>query len=150
MIVDRLPLISTYKGHNTNLDQAIDFLLTLNISELQYGNIECQGDNISASYCRLYPSEKSHELFEAHRKHIDIHVCLHGTENILFSHISSLQQNGEYNKEKDFELLQGRVEQSITLRSNDFALCFPQDAHIPGLFYDGIDFIDKIVIKVSI
>ena len=88
-------------------------------------------------------------VFEAHRDFIDIQFILHGEEIFGYSNIDRLQVKEPYCAKKDCELLEGDA-QSFVMKSGDFCVLFPHDAHIPDLrkLNDG-DLI-RVVAKVKL
>lgn len=89
------------------------------------------------------------KVLEAHRKYIDIHYCISGSEGIGYAETSTLEPINEYNEKDDYILLRGEY-RKIILREGDFCIVFPEDAHIPvmsGLAYDKVL---KAVAKIKV
>jgi DNA end-binding protein Ku len=53
-----------------------------------------------------------------------------GSEELGYSNIDRLNTTVEYNPEKDCEFLEGNVD-TLCLKVGDFAITFPEDAHMP-------------------
>ena len=89
--------------------------------------------------------------FESHRKYLDIQYCISGGEVIDWESISRLQPDGSYNTEKDILFyLNAAPQTSLFLRSGDFAIFHPSDAHRP-LVNDGANpRVLKAVVKVQL
>ena len=91
-------------------------------------------------------------LYEAHRKHLDIHYVLKGGERIKWSSIVGLAEATPYNTEKDAIFYKGDVCKSeISLTNELFAIMFPYDGH-SCQHVDEIanEEIRKVVVKISI
>ena len=75
-------------------------------------------------------------MFEAHRREIDVHVCLSGSELIEYAPVSTLRSRTEYNAEGDYTFYDpsDRTQStSVELTPGAFAIFFPEDGHVPGL-----------------
>ena len=70
--------------------------------------------------------------FEAHRKFIDIHYVVSGSEVFGYSDIKKLTVTKEYDSTTDCEFLEGDAKE-IVLNEGDFLIAFPEDAHIPSM-----------------
>ena len=87
---------------------------------------------------------------EHHRKYIDIHYVIKGTENILVNYSKRLERLTDYSEEKDFELfaLTGK-ERCIELREGEFAVIYPGESHAPKIAVNNeIAPISKVVVKL--
>lgn len=98
-----------------------------------------------------YETKNYEESFiEAHKKYIDIHLTLSGSEIIEVESIEKLNIEKEYDKENDCLILSGKTPNKILLMEDDFLICYPQDAHRVGIKNLKKDKINKIVIKLLI
>ena len=90
--------------------------------------------------------------FEAHRKFIDVQLILSGSEIIGVAPTSSLTERiGEYNPDKDVEFFAASGDfEKLELSAGDFAILYPEDAHMPGVHKDTPAAIKKIVLKVPV
>ena len=90
--------------------------------------------------------------FEAHRKFIDVQLILSGSEIIGVAPTSSLTECiGEYNPDKDVEFFAASGDfEKLELSAGDFAILYPEDAHMPGVHKDTPAAIKKIVLKVPV
>ena len=91
-------------------------------------------------------------VFEGHEKHIDIHYVLDGEEIIGVTEKKSLVPNMEYNSEGDYTLYKTPNDKfsQVVLKKGDFALFFPEDAHMTCIAVDEPSFVVKCVIKTPI
>lgn len=86
--------------------------------------------------------------FENHKKNIDIHYIIDGTEQIGINLVGNLKSNIEYNEDGDYQLFDGRVEDKIILNPGEFLLLFPGEAHVTGGNVIGSAMVKKIVYKI--
>ena len=90
--------------------------------------------------------------FEAHKKFIDVQLILSGNEIIGVAPTALLVERiGEYNPEKDVEFFAANGDfKKLELSAGDFAILYPEDAHMPGVHKDTPSAIKKIVLKVPV
>ena len=74
-------------------------------------------------YDTLPPEEA---FFESHRRYLDIHIMLHGSEGVELAHPESLEL---FEQKDDFYGYHGQAEQRLILRPGHFLVVFPGDAH---------------------
>jgi len=95
-----------------------------------------------------YPMEEA--KLEHHRKHIDIHYVIRGSENVLVNYSRKLERLSEYSEEKDFELFAvDGTERVVKLCEGDFLVLYPGESHAPKVAVDGqVAPIVKLIAKV--
>lgn len=121
--------------------KSIDLLSKeLGIHKLDNGNFFVRAE---------YETKNYEETFiEAHKKYIDIHLILSGSEIIEVESIEKLKIKEEYNEDKDCLILSGETQKKILLLEDDFLICYPQDAHRVGIKNFKKSKVKKIVIKL--
>lgn len=87
--------------------------------------------------------------FEAHKKFIDIHYIISGSEVFGYSEVNRLEVTKEFDVENDYELLTGKVNE-IELLPGDFVITFPEDAHIPTMKNNPDVELVRVVAKVKV
>jgi biofilm protein TabA len=90
---------------------------------------------------------------ETHRKYIDIHTTLSGSERIDWYPASLLKVRTQYNAAEDAEYYEWQepAYASIIMHPGIFAAFWPEDAHMPGLVTEEkSQVIRKAVFKISI
>jgi len=86
--------------------------------------------------------------FENHKKNIDIHYIIEGTEQIGINLVQNLKSNLEYNEDGDYQLFNGSIEDKIILNPGEFLLLLPGEAHVTGGNVIGSATVKKIVYKI--
>jgi YhcH/YjgK/YiaL family protein len=87
-------------------------------------------------------------LFEGHRKFIDIHYVLEGTEEIGITQIEAVKPNMDYNAEGDYQLFDGQVHERVTLAAGEFLILYPHETHVTaGIINGNATDVKKIVFK---
>ncbi len=96
-------------------------------------------------------SPQEEAKLEHHRKHIDIHYVIHGSENVLVNYSRKLERLSEYSEEKDFELfaVDGK-ERIVRLCEGDFLVLYPGESHAAKVAVDNQPApISKVIAKVE-
>lgn len=135
------PTYSTY----LRLHKAIDFINSGKVFDLPVGRTDLDED----IYINVMEFEtKQENLFEAHRKYIDIHFVIEGEEAIEIANISSLDVTQPYDEEKECVLGKAHGTRHI-IKKGQYCITMPQEAHSPGLCVTSPKKIKKAVFKVS-
>ena len=150
MIVDDINQFKTYLNlHSTFKD--VECLLTENNLENFFGEKKYHIDNklryiIVDQKCISY--EESLNYFEAHDRHIDIHICFEGQEKIIWKNRNNCtkvrKDDLSYN---DVIFFDENPEIEFTLKPKTFCIFFPNDVHASLI---GESYIKKIVFKLKI
>lgn len=112
----------------------IDSVLTVNMLEVQTSDSDKNGNA---------------KMFEAHKRFIDLHYIIFGNEQFGYANIRELDAETDYNDKEDYILLKGEASR-ITLHKGDFAIVFPEDAHIPAMVYKKKETVKRAVIKIPV
>ena len=86
---------------------------------------------------------------EAHKKYIDLHYIIEGEEGFLYGDVETLDVTVPYHEEGDYLLLSGECGK-IYLRTGDFCITFPEDAHAPAMLYKDADTVRRAVVKIEV
>ena len=101
-----------------------------------------------ADFTSLDPQEQVR--FEAHRAFADVHVVLSGRERIEVAALDALRPLTEFDENNDIGFHTGSGTVALTLEPGWFVVCYPTDAHRPGLWVDGPERVLKAVGKVRV
>lgn len=121
------------------------------IREGKLDNLECGRhelfDGIYVNVSKYQTKESG--LFEAHRKYIDIHYLLEGSEIIEITDVKKLKITKDYDDQAD--ALLGTAEgSSYLLKKGQFMVVFPEEAHMPGIKTAEDKEVKKAVVKVPV
>ncbi len=145
MIVANIKDAERYFSLNLNFGKAFDYLKNLNKNSAT-GEFESDGFKGNISVFDTLPEAIDTKL-EAHKDYIDIHYVLDGSEAIGYADIDTLETVTEYNSEHDYLLLKGDM-YKVYLKSGDFCIVFPEDAHAPLLkAFDSK--VKKVILKIK-
>ena len=132
MIYDTLANLPLYKGIHPNLDTAIEFLTSRDLSALPNGRNEVDGDNLFVNVMNAAYHAAEEGQFEAHHTYADIQISLTGDEFIgwlpmeRFSDWDAAEETRLFDEKPQADAL-------LPMKKGYFVLMFPQDAHAPGI-----------------
>lgn len=86
-------------------------------------------------YTTTTPEER---FWEAHKKYLDVHVMLRGTEQIDLNFIQNMKLN-EFVEKDDFLPMDGNKNSSVVLTDGDFLICYPNEGHRTRQFRQAIN-----------
>ena len=89
-------------------------------------------------------------MYEAHLKHIDVHYIMEGIEKIATADVKNLQEKVPFDKDKDIGFYEGCESGSYLLKTGDFMVCFPSDAHKVGMMNTVPGMVKKVVVKIRV
>jgi YhcH/YjgK/YiaL family protein len=150
MIVDTLQNAGKYFSVHPLFAKAFDYIGKTDLPTIEMGRYEIDGDNMKAIFSNKkgMTAAASAAKFECHDKHIDIQLCINGSETIGWKpRVNCVKPNGGYNAEKDVQLFLDEPDMYFQLHDGQFAIFFPEDVHAPMI---GEGDIKKLVIKVKI
>lgn len=150
MIKDSLKNYKNYLGISKYLDAGLNYLANTNLSSLKNGIYQIVENKVFAIVQDYNSKPLEQGKFEAHKKFIDIQYIVEGSEQIGYGEISNFEDDTEYSEEKDIVFLKEKNNNYnfTKLVENDFAIFYPQDAHMPQISVDESCFVKKIVTKV--
>lgn len=88
-------------------------------------------------------------FWEAHKNYLDVHLMLHGTEQIDLNFIHNMKLK-EFVQKDDFLPMNGEKNSSVILRNGDFLICYPSDGHRTAVAVGESQKIKKAIFKVRI
>lgn len=148
MIIDCIDNSSSYEKLNPLFKKAFEFLRETNLSGLENGRMELEGDDLFLIISESQLKSKEEARLEAHNEYIDIQLPISRQECYGWSARNSLTQAmDEFNEEKDIQFFNDSVESYFNLSPHHFVIFFPEDAHAPCI---GEGTVRKIVVKVRV
>ena len=150
MIYDKIDNLGIYAGISEDIRVGLEWLRNVN-PEIEKGIYELS-PRVKAIVSEYTTKEVNENGYEAHRDYIDIQYLISGTEKICCLPLEYLKVTKSYSKDIDaaFYKEDGVKPQEMIIGNGYFAIFYPQDGHMPGLQYDGIQKVKKVVIKIQI
>ena len=150
MIKDKLENAKIYYSLSERIKKGLTWLNENNLNELADGRYELDGDLLFASI-QTY-NTKLDAKYEAHRNYIDIQYMIDGCEKIGIRNLSDCKSVIEYDSERDLEFFVdiNAKEEYLSLKTGEFMILYPQDAHKPSIAIDNYSKkVKKVVVKVA-
>ena len=139
----------SYRGIHPNLDLALEHITEDYLPTIGETRVELKGSDVYATRFtyETVPAEES--FFEAHKKYLDIHIMLSGSERV---EIAPPEKLAEFDRVEanDFYAYRGPASYRLTLSPGDFLVVFPNDAHRIKMQLDRPETVTKVVFKVRI
>ena len=150
MIYDEIKHAETYMGISANVDNALKFLSTIDVSKLSQGRNEIDRDNLFVMMSDYTTIDASSALYEAHKKYIDIQLLLKGKEIIRCYPKLLPSVLKPYDDEADVELYKINDGLDVVLKPGVFVILMPEEVHAPKITGAEQSDVTKIVVKVRI
>lgn len=148
MIADRIENLAKYIPYMSALGDAVKFLENNDVTKLDAGRHDIS-DRVYVNVQIYEPSEN--EVFEAHRKYIDLQYIAEGGEEIDYLPIADGVGEGEYLDEYDcltYRDTAGTIGK-LFLDAGSFAIFEPADPHRPGIKWKGGQ-VRKLIFKIKV
>jgi len=149
VIYDHLSNLPSYFSLHPALRTVAKYLAAMDASTFVPGTTELDGGVrcIASEYATAAARDC---VLECHRRFIDVHVSINGVERIGVRARALCEIAGEYDEEKDYQLLKGDVS-PLEMIPGTFAVFFSDDAHMPGLsLCNSGEAIRKLVFKLPV
>ena len=147
MIFDHLENGLHYAALHPGFLAAFRFLMSSQTTPLPAGKSSIDGDRLLAIVASETGRGHSGARLEAHRKYIDIQLCLSGHEEIGWRQLADCHDVVQpYDADRDIEFFGDAPQTWIQLPPGHFMILYPHDAHAP-LAGEGPN--HKVVMKVA-
>jgi YhcH/YjgK/YiaL family protein len=161
-IFDTLDNLNKYIGHYSCFNEIFEYLsqslnknslINQRICNYPIGSNEkiIISENIFAIEQKFNSKLRNQSFLESHQKHIDIQFGISGKELMEHTHISNLEIAQNKLEENDLIIYKDYIHTNkILIEKGYFAIYYPDDAHMGGLFYQEPELCIKTVVKVPI
>lgn len=139
----------TYRGIHPNLDLALEHITPEFLASVGYEKVQLKGDDVYATRFTYETVPEEESFFEAHKKYLDIHIMVEGSEGVEIAPPEALTEFDRV-EANDFYAYRGRGDCKLVLSPGDFLVVFPGDAHRIKMRLDGPETVSKVVFKVKI
>ncbi len=148
MIIDKLENADRYCAIHPRFKKAFRFLQDCRINALPAGRVDLDGGFLYATITLQSGKRREETALEAHRRYIDIHCSLEGSELIGWKPAGDCQSpQSPFDADRDVVSFADDPVSWNTIGKGSFAIYFPEDAHAP-LVADGM--VHKAVVKIAI
>ena len=147
MIKGNLEEINKFKNMFSGINNALEFISQQAKENLPDGRYEIVNNDIYANV-QTYET-KEDGPFEAHRQYIDLQFIISGEEKIGVADIKNCTTTEPYDKTSDVEFLKTDLFKYIPMKSGDFLILNPEDAHKPCITSNSKTTVKKVVVKIK-
>jgi biofilm protein TabA len=150
MILSSLADADLYRELSPGIAAGLRYLQTFDHATPN-GRYALDGDALFALVSSYDTGPATEKRFESHRSYLDIQYLAGGTERILHAPARLLTAETRYSEIDDVLFYQEPgYSSSLLLRTGDFTIFAPADAHKPGCMAGGRTHVKKVVLKVKI
>jgi len=149
MIVAQIKDAGRYYVLHPLFRKVFAYLEEHDLRQVPSGRITLEGDDLFINVSDAALKKAEEQKLEVHRRYIDIHIPLSGSETIGWSPLGSVAVNSEapFNEAEDYALYAAPAECYFTLKPGDFCMVWPEDAHAPVI---GEGSLRKLIVKVKL
>lgn len=148
MVKDTLANAQRYAPLGPRIARALAHAQVTSFLDMPDGEYPVGGTDVRALVQRYTTKPDAEGRWEAHRRHIDLQMVVHGEERIGVAPLHTLAAE-PYDDDKDLLWLSGGGD-TVTLRPGDFVLLWPEDGHMPGLRVGAPTAVVKVVYKIAV
>ena len=152
MIKDCLGLSKRYVPTAPGLARAFAWLEETAENLPEDGRYEIDGERVFAIVASYSTVPRKEKILEGHYNYLDVQYLAEGGPEVIgFAAADRTPIVEDYDPMNDIVKYDPRaVESEIVLRKGDFAIFFPEDAHMPGVMYKEPARVRKIVVKIRV
>lgn len=149
MVYTKRKNLHRYLGQSRNLDTAIRYLQNTDLTQLQKGRNEIDGNEVFVNRFDYQTMPQENAIWEGHIQYADIHVLLSGHEKIGVTNVDALKETLR-KPEEDFVGFEGNVESWFPMTSEDILIVYPEDIHMVKVIDTESTLVEKACFKVKI
>lgn len=147
VVTDQISRAGVYSGLSPRFEQAFAFLKRQDLASLPPGTYEIDGRRVYAMVQEYQTKQAAEGKWEAHRKYIDVQYVVSGRERFGYAPAGRMTA-GPYDAQSDLERPNGDGAFG-ELRSGEFILLWPGEAHMPGMAIEAPAPVRKVVVKIA-
>ena len=133
---------------NKNFKTVFDYIKKTDLTKLADGKYNIDGDNVFVIVADSKKRPQSKALLEAHKKYIDLQYVIKGEDSMGIKNTSECKTVKEaYSQENDFVLFTDAYNKFVNLKTGEFVILCPKDAHAPCI---GEGIVRKAVFKIRV
>ncbi len=149
MIFGNIQNLEEYPFLEEQIKECFAYAKEHDLASYEKGSHEIDGERLFVNVVEYTTTTASERFWEAHRQYLDLHLMLHGTEQIDLNFIENMDLK-EFVEKDDFLPMEGEKNSSVILRDGDFLICYPSDGHRTAVAVDEPEAIKKAIFKIRI
>ena len=130
-------------------DVFFEYAKTHDLASYEKGSHEIDGDRLFVNIVEYTTTTPEERFWEAHKNYLDVHVMIHGNEQIDLNFIQNMELK-DFVEKDDFLPMDGEKNSSVVLTDGDFLICYPSDGHRTAVQVQEPEAIKKAIFKVKI
>lgn len=150
MILSTLAESGRIESLHPAFKQVFDYVKSHDLTTVAAGRIVLDGDRVFINVDDAALRTEAEQALEVHRRYIDIHFPLSGSERVGWSPLANLVEDkgrAPFDVERDFALYDQHADTYFDVVPGQFYVMYPEDAHAPII---GCGTLRKLVAKVRI
>ncbi|MDY3999131.1 MAG: YhcH/YjgK/YiaL family protein [Blautia sp.] len=149
MIFGNIDNLEEFPFLEEQIKECFEYAKSNDLASYEKGSHEIDGERLFVNIVEYTTTAAEERFWEAHKNYLDVHVMIHGTEQIDLNFIQNMNVK-EFVEKDDFLPMEGDKNSSVILRDGDFLICYPSDGHRTAVAVDGPEKIKKAIFKVRI
>lgn len=149
MIFGNVQNLEEYPFLEEQVKECFEYAKAYDLAGYEKGSHEIDGDRLFVNIVEYETVAAEERFWEAHKNYLDVHLMLHGTEQIDLNFIQNMDVK-EFVPKDDFLPMDGKKNSSVILRDGDFLICYPSDGHRTAVAVNDSEKIKKAIFKVRI
>lgn len=149
MIFGNIKNLNEYSYLEEQIKECFEYAKTHDLASYEKGSHVIDGERLFVNIVEYTTTTPENRFWEAHRKYLDLHLMLHGTEQIDLNFLQNMEVK-EFVEKDDFVPMDGVKNSSVILCDGDFLICYPADGHRTAVEVDGPQTIKKAIFKILI
>lgn len=149
MIFGNIKDLEEYPFLEEQVKECFEYAKTHDLAGYEKGSHKIDGDRLFVNIVEYNTTTAEERFWEAHKNYLDVHLMIHGTEQIDLNFIRNMDVK-TFVPEDDFLPMDGEKNSSVILRDGDFLICYPNDGHRTAVAVNGPEKIKKAIFKVRI
>ena len=149
MIFGNMDHVEEFPYLEKGIKECFEYAKTHDLASFEKGSHEIDGDRLFVNIVEYTTTTPEERFWEAHKKYLDVHVMLRGTEQIDLNFIQNMKLN-EFVEKDDFLPLEGPENAHVVLTDKDFLICYPKDGHRTAIAAGDPVVIKKAIFKIKI
>ena len=125
MIFGNINNLSEFPFLEEQVKECFEYAKTHDLASYEKGSHEIDGDRLFVNIVEYTTTTPEERFWEAHKNYLDVHVMIHGNEQI-------------------------DLNSSVVLTDGDFLICYPSDGHRTAVQVQEPETIKKAIFKVKI
>ena len=150
-------MIGIYKGllakeenYNVQILKCLNYIEQNDgLEQTENGKYAIEDEDIFVNITEYETKEKKETYWEAHKKYLDLHFIISGTEKVCIGSLFKMNYV-DYDAERDLVQVEGDGYAEVVLERGDFLLLDSCDVHKTGIVCDGKTKVKKAIFKIRI